>query len=105
MDWDWTAHPWVVAVFALGLTGVTAVGRWVWRLFHRVGSLDHKLETVDAKVDRVDGKVDKLDGDVTELAKDLRGHMREEGESVARLEGMLHTLMALAKGRDRDHAA
>jgi len=90
-------------VFAMTLTGGTAVARWVWRLFHRVGALDNKLEKVDAKVDRVDGKVDKLDTDVGDLAKDLRGHMKEEGESVARLEGMLHTLMALAKGRD--HAA
>lgn len=72
--------------------GVVVEGaRRLARLFARVTRLDEKVDVLADKVDQVDVNV-------TELSRDLREHMREEGESVARLEGMLDGLTRLVKG-------
>lgn len=92
MEWEWTFHPWVVILFGIFAGAVYEGARRVTRLFGRVEKLDGKLDVVSDKVDRVEVTV-------TDLSKDLREHMKDEGESVARLEGMIDGLTRLVKGK------
>lgn len=94
MDLDWTMHPWAVILFGMMATGAVEATRRVAKLFG-------KVDRLEAKVDEVDRKVEHVDSSVQSLAADLRQHMDDEGDTVARLDGKLETVIQLMRGGDK----
>lgn len=72
---EWLTHPIVVATYVVFLGSLVAAAKGAARLWVRVGDVEKGVADLTGKVDS--------------LACDLREHMADEGQNMARLEKLI----------------